>query len=324
MDVMSKMGFFESFLSAPLEDIEFSLLCHQPLPWSDYFLNPRRLRGSDFLMRWSQGVWSEDRITQAVNATGEFFALPYGPSGVAPDDDPRAFELYFEKLEAAGVAGVKRPDLLIFKRSDQAFVEEYVKNLGGPQQLPFITEGAMGELLGRAVVAVECENSLWVASKMPDYGCELKPQKRNEGRLGAKKTAVLPTIIVKEEDRKPLSDWQRNSGIPIHIWHAFFDMAYGIAFAEIERLITQKLILPTEQTFQAPGGATTKKVIYKVYYHYGYPLATSVAKPELKAASIEDKNGHILPYVKFEGGELKMAQDALETLRALANQRGKA
>src|SRR3972149_6918711 len=30
-------------------------------PWADFLLYPRRLRGSDFLMRWSQGVWSEER-----------------------------------------------------------------------------------------------------------------------------------------------------------------------------------------------------------------------------------------------------------------------
>ena len=35
---------------------------------------------------------------QAVNETKDFFALPYGPSGVAPDSDVREFELYFERL----------------------------------------------------------------------------------------------------------------------------------------------------------------------------------------------------------------------------------
>ena len=72
------------------------------------------LRGSDFLMRWSQGVWSEERMIQAVNGTNEFFAMPYGPSSTAPEDDVREFELYFERLEAAGLRDVKRPDLLVF------------------------------------------------------------------------------------------------------------------------------------------------------------------------------------------------------------------
>lgn len=43
------------------------------------------------------GVWSEERLIQAVNETGQFFAIPYGPSSTAPEDDVREFELYFER-----------------------------------------------------------------------------------------------------------------------------------------------------------------------------------------------------------------------------------
>jgi len=133
------MSLFECELSVAVEDIQLCLRGHSPIPWLDYLLNPRRLRGSDFLMRWSQGVWSEERLVAAVDATMDFFALPYGPSGVAPDNDPRAFELYFERLEAAGMAGVKRPDLLIFRARDREVVEPFVNGLGGPQELPFVT-----------------------------------------------------------------------------------------------------------------------------------------------------------------------------------------
>src|SRR2546422_1245941 len=111
---------FENVLAVCAEDIELELRGHAPVQWADFLLNPRRLRGSDFLMRWSQGVWSEQRILQAINENQEFYALPYGPSGTAPDDDVRAFELYFERLEAAGLGTIKRPDLLLFKKSDQA------------------------------------------------------------------------------------------------------------------------------------------------------------------------------------------------------------
>jgi len=91
------ISLFESALCVPKEDIEFELGGFGPAPWAEFILNPRRLRGSDFLMRWSQGQWSEERIIQAVEKTGKFFALPYGPSGVAPDHDVREFELYFER-----------------------------------------------------------------------------------------------------------------------------------------------------------------------------------------------------------------------------------
>ena len=311
---------FERILSVSCEEIEGALLNPAALPWPDFWLNPRRLRGSDFLMRWSQGVWSEHRLIEAVNETGHFFAIPYGPSGTAPTGSVREFELYFERLEAAGLGRVKRPDILVFRAGDKPKVEEAIAAAGGLTELPFLreTEPGMAFLLQRALVAVECENSLWRSDKMPDFKAPLRPQKRLGGKPGLKKVAVLPTIIIKEEDRQPLKEWQALRGVPIHVWHVFFDRAYGLSFARAEQLIAEGLTEASIQTFQAPGGATTKKVIYKHYYHYGYPLGVSSEEPTLQPAFVEDKNGHILPYVTFQGGCLKLSVEAIEQLRLLA------
>ncbi len=310
---------FEKVLSVSVEDIRMTLRAMGNVPWADFLLNPRRLRGSDFLMRWSQGVWSEERLTQAVNATDKYFALPYGPSGTAPDNDVRAFELYFERLEKAGLGNIKRPDLLIYRVQDRAKVDAAVKGLNGLSELPFTTEddAKMQDLLDHAVIAVECENSLWRAKQMPDYATPLTPQKRLDGRNGLKKAAVLPTIIIKEEDRTPLKNWQSKRNIPIHVWHAFFDESFGISLDDAEELFSRGDIKPTEQVFQAPGGATTKKLIYKIYYRYAYPLATTVEEPQLVADAITDKNGHILPYVRFVGGKSVLSAEALSVLDSL-------
>jgi hypothetical protein len=310
----TEMHPFERVLSVSIEDVELELRGITEIPWVDFWLNPRKLRGSDFLMRWSQGVWSEKRLIDAVNNTGKFYAISYGPSGTAPTDDVRAFELYFERLEAAGLGNIKRPDLLTFKIADKPFVDNFINNIGGEKELPFITEDKLQPIVRKAIIAVECENSLWVAEKMPDYLTSMKPQKRLGGKLGLPKTAVLPTIIIKEEDRIPLIKWQEENKIPIHIWHVFFDRAYGLSFNESQRLIKERLILPTEQVFQAPGGATTKKTIYKYYYHYAYPLGIASETPQLIPAFIEDKNGHILPYVKFDGGSLTITDEAINIL----------
>lgn len=308
---------FEQILSVTKEDIELELRGAKEIAWAEFWLNPRRLRGSDFLMRWSQGVWSETRLIEAINRTKDFFAIPYGPSGTAPTDDVRAFELYFERLEKAGLGKIKRPDLLVFTVQDRKFVENFLKQIGGEEELPFISEKDLKDIINKAKLAVECENSLWIAEKMPDFKTLLKPQKRLGGKPGLSKNAVLPTVIIKEEDRIPLKRWQNDNGIPIHIWHVFYDRAYGLAFYEVERLIKEGLILPTEQTFQAPGGATTKKIIYKVYYHYAYTLGIATEQPKLVPGCIQDKNGHILPYVKFQGGSLEITSEALELLRKL-------
>jgi len=308
---------FEKSLSVSKEEIDLQLRGLRELVWADFWLNPRRLRGSDFLMRWSQGVWSEKRLIEAVHDSGQFFAIPYGPSGVAPSGDVRAFELYFERLEHAGLGYIKRPDLLLFRNEDKSFVDDFITETGGFEELPFIKEADLAPLVSRALLAVECENSLWVAAKMPDYGATLKPQKRLGGKPGLQKSAVLPTVIIKEEDRTPLIRWQNENQKPIHVWHVFFDQAYGLALDEAERLIQDGLILPTEQVFQAPGGATTRKAIFKFYYHYAYPIGQAIEQPVLVPEFILDKNGHILPYVKFEGGSLCLEQSALNLLNSL-------
>jgi hypothetical protein len=229
----------------------------------------------------------------------------------------RAFELYFERLEAAGLGNTKRPDLLVFKKFDKSFVDSFLKDIGGEGELPFIPENKLHDLISKAVVAVECENSLWIAEKMPDYETPMRAQRRLGGKLGFAKTAVLPTVIIKEEDRAPLNKWQVENKVPIHVWHVFFDKAYGISFDKAQQLVDDGLILPTEQIFQDPGGATTKKAIYKYYYHYAYLLGIANEKPQLVSEFIEDKNGHILPYVRFEGGSLEFASEVLTVLKEL-------
>ncbi len=317
------MHAYDRYLSVPDDDYELMLTHLGALGWEDFCLNPRYLRGADFLMRHAQGRWSEDRVCEALNATSLYRAVPYGPSGVAPDE-PRELELYFERLEAAGLGDAKRPDILVFRRIHEDAVTEAVNMLGGAGELPFTPEDAIAKtgLLDMAILAVECENSLWLARQMPDYGTDLRPMSRLGGHPGLPKNAVLPTIMLKEEDRSPLRSWQDRWGIPIHIWHVFYDMAFGISLDRSDELIRSGAVEPREQTFQAPSGPTTSKILYRIYYHYGYELARAERDPDLVAERIIDKNGHVLPYVRFEGGEVALSPEALEVLGSLASEAG--
>jgi hypothetical protein len=158
---------------------------------------------------------------------------------------------------------------------------------------------------------------------MPDFGIELTPQRRLGGRPGVKKTAILPTVIVKEEDRGPLRRWERQNRVPIHVWHVFYDQAYGLSFQRLEELIRRKLVDAQVYTYQAPNGATTRKAIYKVPYLHAYELGSIRGNPKLKAASLTDKNGHVLPYVRFSGGRLAMSGEAMSVLAALSESRSR-
>jgi hypothetical protein len=266
-------------------------------------------------------------------------------TSVAPSE-PREMELYFERLDKAGAVG-KQPDLLILPRDEYEAVRPQLDEIG-LANLPFTPEADLDFLRSRATIAVEVENSLWVAHKMPDYGKEVrlaelitktrrfrKPEsiarwerwtkgvwqfinasperKELKGFLESKK---VPTIIIKDEDLAPLIEWENNFDIPIFVFHVFYDQAYHISLREARELIEAGVVLPIEQTFYAPSGPTTSKAIYKIWYTLAYPLGTMTQQPEMSAKFIQDKNGHILPYVHFSGGEMRLSEEALTLLRS--------
>jgi hypothetical protein len=95
----------------------------------DFLINPRRLRGSDFLMRWSQGRWSETVVINAINDTDELQVIPYGPSTIAPED-PQKLEIFFETIGIIEREG-KRPDLLLYDKETYNWAyKEIVARIG--------------------------------------------------------------------------------------------------------------------------------------------------------------------------------------------------
>ncbi|MEM1540963.1 MAG: AccI family restriction endonuclease [Candidatus Bathyarchaeia archaeon] len=304
----TRKDLFDEVLAIPRE--EYDIILRGPVVIDIFVLNPRRIRGSDFLMRWSQGRWSEHILLDALNNSANVFAIPYGPSSVAPSGDIKDFETYFLKLEKAGLGKQKRPDILVFCRCDKERVEKIINALGGVENLPFIPENDLSELLYLAILGIECENSLWIAQRMPHYNKERRPKK-----------AIIPTIIVKEEDVEPLRCWEKDTGLSIHIWHAFFDIAFGIAFDDILKLIDSGEIRPETQVFFAPSGPTTRKKIYKIPYNYGYEVGHVVEEAKMVAKKLVDKNGHVLPYVHFEGGRFVLSETAQNILKGFVEQR---
>jgi len=133
---------------------------------------------------------------------------------------------------------------------------------------------------------------------------------------GFLESAKVPTVIIKDEDLTPLIEWEANFNTPIFVFHVFYDEAHYISFQEARELIEEGVILPTAQTFYAPGGPTTRKYIYKIWYTLAHPLGTMTHAPEMSAKFVQDKNGHILPYVHFSGGQMVLAEEALIELRS--------
>jgi len=276
----------------------------------------RPTRGADFYMRLEQGQWSEERQITILNDSKIFYAIPYGSSSIAPVD-PKEEDIYWNKLDNAGDDGIKRPDILVYKIKDKPAIEEKINQFGGLKELPFVKEPKMDVIIEKSILSIESENSLWKAKMMPNYKDNLRPMARLGGKPGLPKSAILPNVWIKDEDFGRLLKWQIKNKKLVHVWHNFYDLSIGISLNKARKLIDDGLIEPTEQKFTEANGSVTKKVAYKIYPHYTYEVGNTVQEPSLVAATITSPKGHIYPYVKFAGGRMKIANEALKVLKAL-------
>jgi hypothetical protein len=310
---VNNVNFFNLYLELPTNELEWEFDPSTYLISEEisYLINPRRLRGSDFLMRWAQGRWSEEIVTNALNKTAQFGVIPYGPSTVAPED-PAELELFFEKMDVIAQEG-KRPDLLLYDKGIFDWVQnELVYRLGSVQKMAEMPSGQMRDIISKAKAAFEIENSLWVTEKMPGFG---KPFSRyvrgkNKGRL--KPAGIIPTIIVKEEDIPRLQHWETNYGIPIYVVHIFYDRGYFIKFDDILTLLDSGELAMETQRFTNPDGtASSSKQIVKVPYILCKEFGT-VSGPNLTPRTFVDKNGKVMTYVTFSEGEIDLSSTVFE------------
>lgn len=304
---------FNLYLQLPADELvwEIGRIEHLAPDEVTFLINPRRLRGSDFLMRWAQGRWSEEIVIRALNQTNHFGVIPYGPSTVAPED-PAQLELFFEKMDVIAQEG-KRPDLLLYDRPnfDRAR-DELKRRLGSIEKMAETSSARLRDLIEKARVALEIENSLWVTEKMPGFGKPFSRYTRgkNKGRL--KSAGVIPTIIVKQEDIPRLQQWEADYGIPIYVVHIFYDRGYFIKFSDVLALLDSGELGMETQRFTNPDGtAASPKQIVKVPYILCKEFG-QVSGPTLVPRTFVDKNGKVMTYVTFSGGEIHLSSAVFE------------
>ncbi|MEW6359584.1 MAG: AccI family restriction endonuclease [Planctomycetota bacterium] len=274
----------------------------------DFLINPRRLRGSDFLMRWSQGRWSEDIVIATLNATKEFGVLPYGPSAVAPDD-PKELEQFFETMDRVAKKG-KRPDLLLYdKETFEWASKEVIHRIGDLDKLPMTPSEGFVDIIGRTKAALDVENSLWVTEKMPGFGKSFSRFIRGKKKGRLKASGIVPTIIIKQEDIPGLPQWEQTSNVPIYVVHIFYDRGYFIQFREILKAVEQGDVGLEEQKYTNPDGtASSPKQIIKVPYILCKEFG-KVCEPQLMPKTFIDKNGKVMTYVVFSGGSIHLSDE---------------
>ncbi len=262
-------------------------------------------------MRWAQGRWSEDIVIRTLNQTNQFGVIPYGPSTVAPED-PAELELFFERMDVIAQEG-KRPDLLLYDKATFGWVRgQLERRFGSIEKVAETSSAQLSDVIAKARAALEVENSLWVTEKMPGFGKPFSRYARgkNKGRL--KPPGVIPTIIVKQEDIPRLQQWQTDHGIPIYVVHIFYDRGYFVRFSDVLAwLESGELGMETQRFTNPDGTAASPKQIVKVPYILCKEFGT-VSGPTLVPKTFVDKNGKVMTYVTFSGGEIHLSPSVFE------------
>jgi hypothetical protein len=312
-NTLAQADFFDLYLQLPTAELTWELAksdCFAPAEL-DFLINPRRLRGSDFLMRWSQGRWSEQVVRRALDQTDRFRVIPYGPSTVAPND-PKELEAFFDKMDVIAQEG-KRPDLLLYDKDTFDWAKRTLEErLGSLERIAETPSRRIRDVITKARAALEVENSLWVTEKMPGFGKPFSRYTRgkNKGRL--KPAGIIPTIIIKEEDIPRLKQWERTYRIPIYVVHVFYDRGYLIKFEQVLRLLDSGELAMETQRFTNPDGtAASPKQIVKVPYVLCKEFGT-VTDPQLIPRTFVDKNGKVMTYVTFSGGAIQLSPAVFE------------
>ena len=84
---------------------------------------PPTMASSDFLTNKEQGDWAEQIVLNAVNThSTEYCAVQYGRSDNLAAGDPGFAKFYLEYQDELNNIG-KKPDLLIFRRSDAPYTD---------------------------------------------------------------------------------------------------------------------------------------------------------------------------------------------------------
>jgi type II restriction enzyme len=122
------------------------------------------------------------------------------------------------------------------------------------------------------------------------------------------------SITPKVEDLKVVKKWIDTYDIPHFYVQVFFDKVYGISFKNILELISNPA-LEGERYYIEADTKNQNKTTIKIPSQDGICLVTrSLTEPEHHSVRKELNKGRLLFYVKFEGGEACLDNNAFETL----------
>ncbi len=129
--------------------------------------SPPTQASSNFITNKEQGDWAENLIFSAINSTSQnYVAVKYGRSDNLIAGEEGFNEFYYEFQEELDTLG-KRPDLLIFKRTD------FDLSLG--YDISKVSHNRINKYVSKAVAGLEIRSSAFLVEK---YESEMRKRTR--------------------------------------------------------------------------------------------------------------------------------------------------
>jgi hypothetical protein len=250
-----------------------------------------------FLSTIAQGIWAEEKLMEALNATQQFIAIKYGQSRYNHDliSSKDAWKNYIRRLYAQMSNYGKRPDVLVFRR------DETTVNL--PKDISEEDEIKVKDIVFRSILGIECRSSSYY------YNNYIKAR--------GKDIKVL-SITVKDEDIDRLKKWRDTyCGKPIYYVQLFFDVGFYISFDKILKIIeSAKKGIETKYYRFAKDRKTGKETHFVGVSHAKIGLI-AMETPNVTSKSIKAWDGKVYAIRMPEGGKFVLTNEFVQELASL-------
>ena len=254
-----------------------------------------------FLSTIAQGRWAEEKVMEALSIDGEFIGIRYGQSRYNHDLilNRTNWKKYIKKVYDQMAKYGKRPDVLVFRRSD-ADVIEIPPNGDISEEL----EEKIYHIVFKSIVGVECRSSAYYYDKY------IKVRKKEGKTL---------SITVKEEDIDRLIKWRKTyCDKPIIYLQLFFDKGFFITFDEVYKLIQLIKNGKKPKGIEYRKEKRTGKYTYFIPVSYAKPALIAEESPDVRAEKIESWDGRVYAIVSPVGGRYKLTDEFKNFLKELS------
>lgn len=225
------------------------------------------MASSEFITNKQQGDWAEELLFSSINESSRHYvAVRYGKSDdiVAGDEGFKEFyEKYQDELDAIG----KRPDLLIFKKSD--YREDYGLDISDKQDID--------EYIKKAIAGIEVRSSAFLHKKYDKCKAEAIEKAKTQALQlkdkiildysdllqEGKRQAYLETLNLISEDTLSMIRFKRPS------WRSSERLSHLSSM--LSELATQLEIIQSQKELSITPKMEDMAVVYKWIQSYGVP-----------------------------------------------------